>query len=119
MGVVLQNLYEFDEAERLFRDTLALLRRVSGENHPLMLGTARLHRELLDTVRLLSPGSRVRTVGLQRTPELNGVQGTMKPREKWKPGRVAVLLDTTPPKVYSLKLGNLETTDGQPILLEW
>ena len=38
------------------------------------------------------------------------------PREKWKPGRVAVQLDTTPPKVYSLKLGNLETMDGQRIL---
>ena len=55
--------------------------------------------------------------GLQKAPALNRVSGTVKPRDEWKPRMVAVMLDTTPPNMYSLKPGNLETTDGQPIFL--
>ena len=116
LGTALSSLCEFDEAERLLGDTLALLRRVAGEHHPSTVGTANALQALQDTVRLLSPGSRVRVKGLQKAPALNGVSGTVQARDRRKPGRVTVQLDTTPPKVYSLKLGNLETTDGQPIL---
>ena len=82
LGVVHYGLCEFDEAERLLRETLALFRQVRGENHPKTLNTARALRKLLDAVRLLSPGSRVRTAGLQKAPALNGVSGTVKPREE-------------------------------------
>ena len=60
------------------------------------------------------PGDYVRPVGLQKAAALNGVLGLVQERSRWGEGRVAVLLDTTPPKGYQLKRENLEEETEEP-----
>ena len=54
------------------------------------------------------PGDYVRPVGLVKAAALNGALGLVQDQSRWGEGRVAVLLDTTPPKGYQLKRKNLE-----------
>ena len=62
------------------------------------------------------PGDYVRPVGLQKAAVLNGVLGQVQPQSFWKEGRVAVLLNTTPPKGMQFKLKNLEHETTEPPL---
>lgn len=55
----------------------------------------------------LHEGAAVRVTGLAKSPEYNGLGGAVGPRHKWREGRVAVFLETTPRKLVSLKPANV------------
>ena len=85
-----------------------------GEDHPVTLLTASNLRNMdppPPTIQMPAPGDLVRTTGLQGMAVLNGVRGTVLPRHKWKEGRVAVRLETAPPKAYLLRPENLEKAE--------
>lgn len=70
----------------------------------------------------MSPGDRVKVVGLVGTAALNGRLGTVQPRNTWKKGdpamwtvdRITVRLDGEPPKDVSLVPSNIIVLSAAP-----
>ena len=60
------------------------------------------------TLKTFSPGDSVKTIGLTKTPKMNGIKGKLEPKTKWKRGKVSVTLETRLSKPYNLNPKNLE-----------